>query len=753
MSKVELEEMAPKRRRMMDMVMVLGGLKEESAIPISKVNEEIKELQSRIEPLTEDILSFPETYYHKFLERVQKNALVDKIEDKGILEESIDDVKTALEIHESNPLSELLQLLEEKKAPEEGSNQETFESVEIDIEARLESIFRIIEGMEPIVDQLVVESEKAAEESQKDIAAIVESMDGLQSDMDSNPEQALERVQSIARQIRYSPLMRTTAQVKRAFTDERIDEARLEQLVRSNIYNELIRGILVFVLKNTGSKTVLELSDTIETSPHIVQQAMVAVVQRGEAEMVGLEENAPVFSLVLEKIPDTTLVMKRLVQQLRSLSRSVEGVHKEKVNEAVKKLESLLETLQVLGHYDEETLSGPANRLRETLDETTESLLTSGSSDESEDLRLLISAGLEAFARFRLKITLEKGPNLVSGLNVYGEKLDEEVYKRMMSNYLDNELERGTLLILIRELGAMNAEELAERTGIPQERVFSHLLRMKRDELLTLSGERDDYVLYDVPRTPTEAETTMRTVTILASELASAREQIQEIMEDLTARDIGRLTNSLDAFSKARDKMSTIEVGGSVVAQEMLDGVEDKIKSAVSLAYRTRAKIPSTRPKVTIEDLMDVDVPSVMDDYRDQMGYAPLLGFGNIHWNMARCVGCRSCEISCPEDAIELLPVIETPKIFEFSDEELDTLPSNKARFYRTVRNLAKQKPATDINLKRKTPGFGKVEVDLWLCVACRTCVRRCPGPEDGALDLELRWNLPDVVQQIKSKA
>ncbi|MGM0687441.1 MAG: 4Fe-4S binding protein, partial [Promethearchaeati archaeon] len=708
MSKVELEEMAPKRRRMMDMVMVLGGLKEESAIPISKVNEEIKELQSRIEPLTEDILSFPETYYHKFLERVQKNALVDKIEDKGILEESIDDVKTALEIHESNPLSELLQLLEEKKAPEEGSNQETFESVEIDIEARLESIFRIIEGMEPIVDQLVVESEKAAEESQKDIAAIVESMDGLQSDMDSNPEQALERVQSIARQIRYSPLMRTTAQVKRAFTDERIDEARLEQLVRSNIYNELIRGILVFVLKNTGSKTVLELSDTIETSPHIVQQAMVAVVQRGEAEMVGLEENAPVFSLVLEKIPDTTLVMKRLVQQLRSLSRSVEGVHKEKVNEAVKKLESLLETLQVLGHYDEETLSGPANRLRETLDETTESLLTSGSSDESEDLRLLISAGLEAFARFRLKITLEKGPNLVSGLNVYGEKLDEEVYKRMMSNYLDNELERGTLLILIRELGAMNAEELAERTGIPQERVFSHLLRMKRDELLTLSGERDDYVLYDVPRTPTEAETTMRTVTILASELASAREQIQEIMEDLTARDIGRLTNSLDAFSKARDKMSTIEVGGSVVAQEMLDGVEDKIKSAVSLAYRTRAKIPSTRPKVTIEDLMDVDVPSVMDDYRDQMGYAPLLGFGNIHWNMARCVGCRSCEISCPEDAIELLPVIETPKIFEFSDEELDTLPSNKARFYRTVRNLAKQKPATDINLKRKTPGFGR---------------------------------------------
>lgn len=753
MSKIELEDMAPKRRRMMDMVMALGGLKEESAIPISRVNEAIAELKSKMEPLTEDILSFPEAYYHEFLERAKKNELVERIEDKGILEESIDNITNALDVHVSEPLTELLQLLEEKKGPTEDVEQDTSESPDIDIDARLGSILEVLKEIEPIVEQLVEDSKKAAEESRKDIAAIVESMEKLRDDMDSDSEQALESIQSLARQVRYSPLLRTTAQVKRAFADNRISQERFEELLKTNIYDELIRGVLVFVLRNTGSKTVVELADIMRIPSRHVQQAMVSVVQRGEAEMVGLEGNAPVFSLVLEETPDTTLVMKRLLQQLRSLSRSVGDKQQETLNEAVKKMEPLLETLQVLGEYDETTLSDSTNRLRELLDEITESLLASSSADESKDLRLLVSAGLEAFARFRLKITLEKGPNLVSGLNVYGEQLDEEVYKRMMSNYLENELERGTLLILIRELGAMNAEELAERTKIPQDRVFSHLLRMKKDELLTLAGERNGYVLYDVPRTPNEAEKTMRTVTSLASELALAREQIQEIMKDLTAKDIGRLTNSLDSFSKARDKMSTIEVGGSVIGTEILEGVEDKIKSAVSLAYRTRAKIPSTRPKVTIEDLVDIDVPSVMDDYRDQMGYAPLLGFGNIHWNMARCVGCKSCEISCPEDAIELLPIIEAPQMFEFSDEELDTLPSNKARFYRTVRNLAKQKPVTDITLEKKVPGFGKVDIDLWLCVACRTCVRRCPGPEGGALDLELKWNLPDVVQQIKSKA
>jgi len=753
MSKIELENMAPKRRRMMDMVMALGGLKEESAIPISRVNEAIAELKSKMEPLTEDILSFPEAYYHEFLERAKKNELVERIEDKGILEESIDNITNALDVHVSEPLTELLQLLEEKKGPTEDVEQDTSESPDIDIDSRLDSILEVLKEIEPIVEQLVEDSKKAAEESRKDIAAIVESMEKIRDDMDSDSEQALESIQSLARQVRYSPLLRTTAQIKRAFADNRISQERFEELLKTNIYDELIRGVLAFVLRNTGSKTVVELADIMRIPSRHVQQAMVSVVQRGEAEMVGLEGNAPVFSLVLEETPDTTLVMKRLLQQLRSLSRSVGDKQQETLNEAVKKMEPLLETLQVLGEYDETTLSDSTNRLRELLDEVTESLLASSSADESKDLRLLVSAGLEAFARFRLKITLEKGPNLVSGLDVYGEQLDEEVYKRMMSNYLENELERGTLLILIRELGAMNAEELAERTKIPQDRVFSHLLRMKKDELLTLAGERNGYVLYDVPRTPNEAEKTMRTVTSLASELALAREQIQEIMKDLTAKDIGRLTNSLDSFSKARDKMSTIEVGGSVIGAEILEGVEDKIKSAVSLAYRTRAKIPSTRPKVTIEDLVDIDVPSVMDDYRDQMGYAPLLGFGNIHWNMARCVGCKSCEISCPEDAIELLPIIEAPQMFEFSDEELDTLPSNKARFYRTVRNLAKQKPVTDITLEKKVPGFGKVDIDLWLCVACRTCVRRCPGPEGGALDLELKWNLPDVVQQIKSKA
>jgi len=133
------------------------------------------------------------------------------------------------------------------------------------------------------------------------------------------------------------------------------------------------------------------------------------------------------------------------------------------------------------------------------------------------------------------------------------------------------------------------------------------------------------------------------------------------------------------------------------------------------------------------------------------MGYAPLLGFGTIEWEQSRCLGCKSCEIACPEDAIELKPRIEIHRLFEISDDALSQLPSNRSLFYKTIQNLATTKPLKEIHLEKDAPGFGTVEVDLWLCVACRTCVRRCPGPEGGALELELKWSLPEIVKHITS--
>lgn len=744
-------EMAPKRRRMMDMIMVLGGLKEESAIPLNRVNEELELLKEQIGPLTEEILAFPEKYFGEFLTAVEKASLLENVSDRGLLAGAIDDLEEAVEKGNIESLKDLLDLLRIRLDSLTKKSRKEEETEEVELKEILAPLPELTNHITEVIREYEESADEDAETAERDLKELRQGIQDARGLVEEEPDETLARLQKLGTKTRYGNFLRTAAQVKRAKREERIDQERFDYLLRQNVMIELYRGVIYFILTHMGSKTVPELAELIGIEADVIQRSIVSMIQRSDVEMVGLDENAPVFARVFETIPEGTMVLKRIVQQLRGISRSLEGKNKELVVSSLEELELGLERLQKLGLYDETDLAELLSKARGIADGATQGILTRTDDTGAEDLRLLVSAGLEAFARFRLKIALEKGPNLVEGANVYGEKLDPERYKQIMDSYLSNELERGTILILIRELGAMSAKDLAERTSIPQDRVFQHLLRMKRDELLTLAGEEHGYVLYDVPRTPTKAEIVVRTACEEAKLLVSAKNEIESILEDLKPEDIGNLANSLETFSKARDKMEKIDIGGTVIAGSLLDTVEDKVKSAVVMTYRTRAKIPSTRPKVTIEDLLDVDVPSVLEEYKSQMGYAPLLGFGTVRWEQSKCLGCKSCEIACPEDAITLRPIIDAPAFFDFSDEAIDSLPVNRGIFYRTIRGLAKDKPTQKIVLDEDKPGFGTVEVDLWLCVACRTCVRRCPGPEDGALELELKWNLPEVVKQIKA--
>ena len=746
-----LSDMAPKRRRMMDMVMALGGLKEEAVIPLSKVSEEIATLKSELDPLAAEILAFPDAYFKQFLDTSEKSDIISQISDKGLLRQAATHLQEAVSIRDTEGtrglLNSISSTLEALKATDEIE-----ETATVDIESVLSPVSDLITQIEGTITEYETAAEAAAESAQSELKLLVGSISEAISGISEDVASALDALQKLGTKTRYGPFLRTSAQVKRGIREGRIDEARAFQLVSENILTELRRGVIMFILSKMGSRTVLEISRLMETQSSDIQAAIVSMIQRGEVEMVALEADAPVFSRVLESVPGSTLVFKRVLQQLNGIGKSLEGDMQVSVDKSVQRMEPLLGRLQKLGQYDEASLAEPMNNLRETVDQATEAVLKSKPAGSSKDLRLLVSAGLEAFARFRLKIALEKGPSLVSGTNVYGEKLDPEVYERMMSSYLDNELERGTILILIRELGAMTTKDLAEKTNIPKDRILQHLLRMKRDELLTLAGESHGYILYDVPRTPTEAELAIETASSLALQLTEASSGLESLLQDLKAEDIGKFVNALETLSKGRDKLIKLTIEGAVVAERLLMGIEEKIRSAVSLSYRTRAKIPSTRPKVTLDELAEVDVPSVLDEYKAMMGYAPLLGFGTIEWDVSKCLGCKSCEIACPEDAIELKPVMEISKIFDISDEALDDLPVNRSLFYKTVKGLATEKPKKDIVLTDESPGFGKVEVDLWLCVACRTCVRRCPGPGEGALELELKWSLPEVVRQITSQ-
>ncbi|MCF2137144.1 MAG: 4Fe-4S dicluster domain-containing protein [Candidatus Thorarchaeota archaeon] len=749
---VQERQIPPKRQRMLDMIMVLGGLKEEAAVPLSRVNEEINTLKTELASLTDEILEFPERYLEEFRIAAEKVKLQEQIEDTSVLTEALSNLEDAITKSNSETLIGLRELL--KSAMVEAEREEAAgQPAEIpDTETVITPLPQIIKNIDEVITTFEREKTEQAEAAAEELTTLADAFNSLAEQAQKDPEAALEALQKIGTKTRYGPFVRAAGQLKRALRDKRVSPERFKVLVTTNMLVELRRGIILFALRNMGSKTTIQLAELLKTTPDKIQQALITMFDRNEIEVVGIEEDSPVIARVHSAIPETTLTVKRVIQQLRGVLKSVEGKSAEILSNAIRNLSDILERLQLLGEYDTVKIADDTKSLREIADKSTEAILSTQISGNTEELRLLISAGLEAFARFRLKITLEKGPNLVSGMNVYGEQLDPKVYRQIMDSYLENELERGAILLLIRDHGAMTTEDLAKKTGISPDRVLQHVLRMKRDELLTIAGEKHGYVLYDVPRTPNEAEVAILTITGLANDLVEAQAELQDLIKGLQPKDIGRLVNTLEVFSKARDKMAKITVGDAIVGVEVLTKVEDKIKTALSKAYKTRARIPSTRPKVTIEDLMEVDVPSVMEEYRDMMGYAPLLGFGTVKWDGSKCLGCKSCELACPEDAIFLKPVIDVPSFFEFGDESLAKLPVNKALFYRTIKSLATRKPKVQITLEKEAPGFGSIEVDLWLCVACRTCVRRCPAPDEGALELDLKWSLPEVVKHITAE-
>ncbi len=742
----------PKRQRMLDMIMVLGGLKEEQAIPLSRVNEEIETLKGELTPLTSKIIAFPDRYCEEFLAAAEKSQLGEQVIDQGVLSEAIGRLQRALEVRHTEAVKGLLDLLHaaQQRLAEDSKTSES--GPPADMHKIISPLPKIVEEIEGAIEEYERERQQRAEEALQSLREFATEFQRVAGLMSESPEEALNALQKLGTKVRYGPFLRNAVQIKRALKEGRLTSERFAELVRTNMRTEMIRGLVLFVLGNVGPKTVLQLSDVLDLDPRDVQQAIITMIQRNEIEMVGIEGDAPVYGKVMGSVPDATLVVKRVVQQMRALRRMADEETQSMIEATVKRLSSCLEKLQRLGQYDATSIADKVDAMRKTADDATEAALSTQGTTDTEELQHLIAAGLEAFARFRLKITLEKGPSLVEGTNVYGEKLDPEVYKKIMDTYLENEIERGFILVLIREQGAMTVKELSEKTKIPPDRVLQHVLRMKRDELLTLAGEKEGYVLYDVPRTPNEAEVAIETISTLIQDLAPAIRDLDGLVKELTPKDIGRLVNTLEVFSKARDKMAKITLGGAVIAADAVEEVKETIKSALAMAYRTRARIPSTRPKVTIEDLMDVDVPTVMDEYKDMMGYAPLLGFGTIEWDQSKCLGCKSCELVCPEDAIFLRPVIEVSKFFEFNEEVIDKFPTVRAILLKTIRGLAVNRPREEIVLERDAPGFGKIEVDLWLCVACRTCVRRCPGVDDGALELDLRWSLPEVIRHLVSQ-
>ncbi|TFH06912.1 MAG: FAD-dependent oxidoreductase, partial [Candidatus Thorarchaeota archaeon] len=116
--------LSPKRKRMMDMILALGGMKEEQAIPLNKVTEAIDDLKKELSPLVDDIVAFPDSYFTKFLSTAQKAEIISEIKNNAVLKNAITNLQKTIEVSATDTVQDFLKSLTDAVEASESAGKE-----------------------------------------------------------------------------------------------------------------------------------------------------------------------------------------------------------------------------------------------------------------------------------------------------------------------------------------------------------------------------------------------------------------------------------------------------------------------------------------------------------------------------------------------------------------------------------------------------------------------------------------------------
>jgi len=108
-----------------------------------------------------------------------------------------------------------------------------------------------------------------------------------------------------------------------------------------------------------------------------------------------------------------------------------------------------------------------------------------------EELRAKLRAASEAFSGERIRWLLGRSKHIVEV-----GKLSPGEARELITNILEEELERGWIMSELKQDGPLTVPELSERTGLPKKKVMWHLICMMREGRIAISGKKGDYYAF-----------------------------------------------------------------------------------------------------------------------------------------------------------------------------------------------------------------------------------------------------------------
>jgi len=114
---------------------------------------------------------------------------------------------------------------------------------------------------------------------------------------------------------------------------------------------------------------------------------------------------------------------------------------------------------------------------------------------KSKELAEKLRAAEMASRSFRLTALVSKEYNLVTRGNVYGEKLNDWELREIVDNVAEEEFERAMILQLTKG-EKLSVKDIAAMTDIPTARILSHIVELKKSNLISTEQMRGVAPLY-----------------------------------------------------------------------------------------------------------------------------------------------------------------------------------------------------------------------------------------------------------------
>jgi coenzyme F420-reducing hydrogenase delta subunit len=106
-----------------------------------------------------------------------------------------------------------------------------------------------------------------------------------------------------------------------------------------------------------------------------------------------------------------------------------------------------------------------------------------------------LDAIIHATQQFRLRSLIGREKKLVEEGNAYGEKLTQEELDNIEDQIIENEYIRSNIVLMV-EHEPKTVEELAQNIGMSTEKVFQHVARLWKKQIILPSGHREDSLIY-----------------------------------------------------------------------------------------------------------------------------------------------------------------------------------------------------------------------------------------------------------------